>query len=354
MKGNDNPSKDSPKNLYSQSFMPTLTISMVRVFLFITFFIFVDMNAIWVAHDRNKDNSWKQSKPELLSFVSNLLFMKKFFPNVIRTLYVDDYTKKYLSEFGITSLFHQTNTSVLNKTYKINPDVFWAYSKILAQRATKGPTLVFDLDFRIFNNLNYINFFNYDVGAFSMESIQGKYYYSTPEHCLENIVIKKDFEWDNFAVTVCCLYIKDNDFKNLYCDWALDYMYQWSYNHRGDTNYYGENYILFSEQYMLAQLIKKYNKKVGVIINDFQEGNLPDYAIGLGPTFKNHHEYCFHYGNNKSELIVGSENYNIEVETIVNHANHNIHDKRALDILNRIANIDDNEGCFRKLDKTIR
>ena len=38
------------------------------------------MNALWVAHDRNKDLSWKQSKPELMSLVSNLLFVKKFFP----------------------------------------------------------------------------------------------------------------------------------------------------------------------------------------------------------------------------------------------------------------------------------
>lgn len=312
------------------------------------------MNGIWVAHDRNKDNGWKQSKPELLSLVSNLLFMKKFYPNIIRTIFVDDHTKNYLQEFGILPLFHYVNTSVLNKSYKIDPEHFWAYSKILAQRATKGPTIVFDLDFRLFNKIDQIDFFKYDVGAFSMESISGKYYYSTPQHCLENIVTDMKFDWDEYAVTVCCLYIKDNDFKNKYCDWALDYMYQWTYNHKNDSNKYGENYILFAEQYMLAQMIKRYNKKIGVIINDFQNGPLPSYAVDLGPTFKNHHEYCFHYGTNKVDLVVGSDYYKDEIEIIVNHANENIQDLRALEILNRIANLNDNEGCFRKLDQTLR
>jgi hypothetical protein len=112
------------------------------------------MNALWVAHDRNKDSSWKQSKPELLSLVSNLLFVRKFFPNFNRILFADDHTKKYLSQFNIPSLFNEVNTSVLNKSYKINPKFFWAYSKILAQRATKGPTVIFDLDFRLFQNLD--------------------------------------------------------------------------------------------------------------------------------------------------------------------------------------------------------
>lgn len=312
------------------------------------------MNAIWVAHDRNKDGSWNQSKPELLTLVSNLMFIRKFYPNFNRILYCDDHTKKYLSQFGITSLFHETNESVLNKSYKINANVFWAYSKLLAQRATKGPTVVFDLDFRLFKDLNDIRFFDYDLGAFSVESIQGKYYYNSPEHCLENIIINKKFDFDNHAITVCCLYIKDNDFKNLYCDWAIEYMYQWTYNHRGDFTEYGENYILFAEQYMLAQLIKRENKKIGVILNDFQDGPLPSYAVDLGVSRDTFTQYVYHYGNSKPEFSVGNPSYQLEVDTIVNYANLVLDDKKGLEILNRIANIKDDEGCFRKLDQTIR
>lgn len=310
------------------------------------------MNAIWVAHDRNKDLSWKQSKPELMSLVSNLLFVKKFFPNFNRILFADDHTKKYLSQFGVTSLFHEINTSVLNKTYKISPKFFWAYSKILAQRATKGPTVVFDLDFRLFKDISELGFFKYDVGAYCFESIEGKYYYSSPEHCLEDIVIGRDFQWDGYSLNVSCLYIKDNDFKNNYCDYALDYMYQWTALNKNVD--YCENYILFAEQYMLSQFVNRFDKKVAVLINNEQVGRLPKYAVDLGITLKDSSNYFYHYGNNKKDFSVGTEKYQIEIDTIKEYAEYALRDERGIGILNKIYNIKDDEGCFRKLDETLR
>lgn len=312
------------------------------------------MNAIWVAHDRYKDSSWKQSKPELMSLVSNVLFVKKFFPSFNRILFCDDHTRKYLGNFRITSLFNEINDSVLNKEYKISPKFFWAYSKILAQRATKGPTTVFDLDFRLFKDISKIGFFNHDVGAYSFESIEGKYYYSTPEHCLKDIVIGSDFEWDGYSLNVSCLYIKDNDFKNQYCDFALDYMYQWSSVNKNKNIDYCENYILFAEQYMLAQLIKKNNKKVAVLINDEQDGPLPEYAVDLDITLENSSNFIYHYGNNKKDFSVNGEYYKPEIETIRNYAEYSLNDVRGLEILNEIYNLKDDEGCFRKLDETLR
>lgn len=310
------------------------------------------MNALWVAHDRNKDFSWKQSKPELLSLVSNLLFVRKFFPNFNRILFADDHTKKYLYQFNIPSLFNEVNTSVLNKSYKINPKFFWAYSKILAQRATKGPTVIFDLDFRLFQDLSKLGFFNYDVGGFCIESIDKKYYYSKPEDALRGIVIGRDFNWDGYSTNVSCLYIKDDEFKNMYCDYALDYMYQWTSLYKEAD--YCENYILFAEQYMLSQFINKYNKKVGVLINDIQDGPLPNYCVDLGVTLENSNKYFYHYGNHKKNFVVGSELYNVEVDTIKQYAEYNISDEKGLKILNQIYNLKDDEGCFRKLDETLR
>ena len=310
------------------------------------------MNALWVAHDRNKDLSWKQSKPELLSLVSNLLFVRKFFPNFNRMLFADDHTRKYLSQFNIPSLFNEVNTSMLNKSYKINPKFFWAYSKILAQRATKGPTVIFDLDFRLFQDLSKLGFFNYDVGGFCVESIEGKYYYSKPEEILKGIVIGKDFNWDGYSTNVSCLYIKDNDFKNMYCDYALDYMYQWTSLYKEAE--YCENYILFVEQYMLSQLINKHNKKVAVLINDIQDGNLPHYCVDLGITLENSNNYFYHYGNHKKNFVVGRELYKVEVDTIKEYAEYYLRDERGLKILNEIYNLKDDEGCFRKLDETLR
>ena len=312
------------------------------------------MNAIWVAHDRNKDYSWKQSKTELMSLVSNLIFVKKFYPSFNRILFVDNHTKKYLSQFNIPSLFNDINTSVLNRSYKINSEFFWAYSKILAQRATKGPTVIFDLDFRLFRDISKLGFFTYDLGAFCVESISDKYYYYSPEKCLEDIVINREFEWDNYALNVCCLYIKDNNFKNTYCDYALDYMYQWTNNNKIKNWNYGENFILFAEQYMLAQFAKKLNKQVGVLLGDQQLGDLPDYVTNLGLTLKTSSNYVYHYGTNKNNFKFGGENYQVEIDTIMNFAENNSKDEIGLKILKQIYNTNDDEGCFRKLDEAIR
>ncbi len=312
------------------------------------------MNAIWVAHDRYKDYSWKQSKPELLCLVSNLLFVKKYFPNYHRILYCDDHTKKYLSQFNIPYLFDEINTKILNKNYKINPKFFWAYSKILAQRATQGPTIIFDLDFRLFKDISQLGFFKYDVGAYCFESIANKYYYSKPDFILKDIVIGTDFEWDGYSLNVSCLYIKDNSFKNIYCDYALDYMYQWSSLIKDKEMEYVENYILFAEQYMLAQFIKKYNKKVAVLINDEQDGPIPSYGVDLGITLEKSSNFVYHYGNNKKDYAVGKDRYKIEIDTIRNHAEYALNDDVGLKILNEIYYINDNEGCFRKLDETLR
>ena len=66
------------------------------------------------------------------------------------------------------------------------------------------------------------------------------------------------------------------------------------------------------------------------------------------------HKYFYHYGNHKKNFVVGSELYNVEVDTIKQYAEYNISDERGLKILNQIYNLKDDEGCFRKLDETLR
>jgi len=131
-------------------------------------------------------------------------------------------------------------------------------------------------------------------------------------------------------------------------------MYQWSSVNKNKNIDYCENYILFAEQYMLAQLIKKNNKKVAVLINDEQDGPLPEYAVDLDITLENSSNFIYHYGNNKKDFSLNGEYYKPEIETIRNYAEYSLNDVRGLEILNEIYNLKDDEGCFRKLDETLR
>ena len=248
---------------------------------------------------------------------------------------------------GIISLFDEVNTSLLNRNYSIDKNVFWSYSKLFALRATNAPCMIFDLDYRIFGDIRELGFFNQDVGAYSIENINGKFYYWTPDKCLENLDVPKNFDWDNFAINVSSLYFKDNEFKNLYCDWVINYMYEWTFKHQGDEADYTDSIILFAEQYMLNQLIKKYNKKIALIIDDGQEAPLPPYGVSIGLNAQNYTEYVYHYGRLKKTFDKNSEQYDLELRTIHGYANYKIENKEHLSILNDIYENPKYERYFR-------
>lgn len=305
------------------------------------------MNVILVANDNKKNGEFLQWKPEVLTTVSNLLFLKQMYPEYNYVLYVDSTTEKYYGDLGITQLFDEINTSVLNRNYSIDKKAFWAYSKIFALRATPAPCVIFDLDFRVFDDIRALGYFSYDVGAFCLENIKGKYYYSKPEECLQGINVPRDFDWDEFSVNVSSLYFKDSEFKNIYCDWVINYMYDWSFVHKNDTMDYGDNIILFSEQYMLNQLIKKHNKTTALLVDDTQEEPLPKNYISLGLNKTNNFNYVYHFGRTKTLLVRDSKEYNIEIDTIVNYANLKIKDQKGLEILNNINTNKQYERYFR-------
>lgn len=305
------------------------------------------MNIILVANDNSKDGNYKQLKPEVLTTISNILFLKQLYPEYKIIMYVDDTTQKYYNELGVLSLVDEVNTSVLNRNYNIDKKTFWAYSKIFALRATSAPCVIFDLDFRIFEDIRSLGFFKYDLGAYSLENIENKYYYSQPEECLKGLQVTKDFSWDEFAVNVSCLYFKKSEFKNTYCDWVINFIYGWSFHHKDDNFDYGDNLILFAEQYMLNQFIKKYGQITTLLIDDMQEKKLPKNYMSIGLNEKNYFKYLFHLGRFKRVLLEEPEKYKLEVDTIVHFANEKIKDKRGLEILNNVNSNKDYERCFR-------
>lgn len=305
------------------------------------------MNVILVANDNSKNGDFLQWKPEVLTTVSNILFLKQLYPEFNFIFYVDQTTERYYSELGILDLFDNVNNTVLNRNYSLDKKTFWAYSKIFALRATPGPCVIFDLDFRVFNDIKKLGYFDYDMGAYCLENIEDKYYYSEPQVCLDGLNIPSDFNWDEFSVNVSSLYFKDSEFKNMYCDWVINFMYEWSFNHREDQKDYGDNLILFAEQYILNQMVRKFGKKVSLLIDDFQEKKLPENYVSLGLNNKNYFEYVYHFGRSKRLFEKDSEQYKIEVDTIVNYANFKIKNQKGLDILNRINSNKDYERYFR-------
>ena len=263
------------------------------------------MNIIWVAEDIKKDQSFIQTKTEVLCTLSCLLFVKKYFPNDKTIFFVDDFTKKYYEQFGFLHLFDEVNCELLNQVDdSIDRKLFWAAGKILAQRHTQGPTLTFDLDFRIFNNLSKIGVFDEDIACLWLEEVRNDFYHQ-PSDALRYAELDWKHQWDDYALNVSMLYLKNNDFKNLYCDKAIEYMKSCSHKIAPIENKTERNkFILFAEQYMLYQLAKENNQKVKLLIDDFCPMPTSNTLIkSSGIDMKNCGFHFYHYGDHKSKMI---------------------------------------------------
>ena len=304
------------------------------------------MNVIMVAEDINKDGSFKQSKGELLCTVSNLAFIKHYFPTFHTILYVDTFTKQYYESFGITELFDEVNDSLLEQSVDIDKKVFWASGKLLAQRETQAPLLTLDLDFWIFSDISKLGIFDSEISCLWMEELNHDFY-ADPKDIMKISGLNWKFDWDNYATNVSFLYIKDNEFKNIYCNMAINFMrtmfnkVEWNPNHHENTKY-----ILFAEQYMLNQLVKKYGKDIKVLIDDFYPIDNLKYVKSVGVNLDNCVDYVYHMGNHKEHYRKNNEFAVMGMNKIYDMTNKHIKDERFLNLMNKIYNMSEYEGNF--------
>jgi len=305
------------------------------------------MNVIWVAEDINKDGTFKQTKAEVLCTLSCLLFIKHYYPKFKTIFFVDDYTKEYYQQFGFLHLFDEVNDTLLNENVeKIDRKFFWAMSKIRAQRFVKGPTLTIDLDFRIFDDLTKFGIFEDDITCLWIEQIDELSYYH-PIKALGFTDLRWDYNWTDKALNVSFLYIKNNEFKNLYCDTALEYMRASYKRFPIPSNKWEKNKpILFAEQYMLYQLAIKENQKIRLLIDNYGEQPDEKNIKSCGINLDNCGYHFYHFGSHKDDMRNKNEKYYNEIELSKRATEFIIKDEIQLDIFNKIYNLKDNEGCF--------
>jgi len=293
------------------------------------------MTVIWVAEDIRKDGSFTQTKAELICTISCVLFIKQYYPNFKRVFFVDNFTKEYYNRLGVLDLFDEVNDTLLNESINIDKDIFWAASKILAQRITSGPTITFDLDFRIYDDISKFGAFDGDVGCLWLEETNNEFY-GSPENLLKYPRLNWDFNWGINALNVSFLYLKNEEFKNLYCDYALEFMKS-SYNRipKNLDRVQNNKFILFIEQYMLYQLSLEHNQTVKLLIDDFYP-IMDNNVKSCGITMNTCGNYFYHFGDHKKTMITDKEFYNNEINRCYEITNQRINNKDDLDIFNKI------------------
>lgn len=305
------------------------------------------MTVIWVAEDINKDGTFKQTKAEVLCTLSCLLFIKHYYPNFKTIFFVDQYTKKYYEQFGFLSLFDEVNETLLDEECGINKTVYWAAGKIIAQRSIEGPTLTLDLDFRIFNDISKFNVFESDISCLWMEDIRNQFY-MTPQYAMSYTYLDWKLPWDYNAFNTSFLFLKNESFKNLYCDLAISYMRS-NYKILPNTLSKVENskFMMFVEQYMLRQLSKEHNQKCNLLIDNFSPINTNDDLVkSVGLNLENCGNHFYHYGDHKTHMIIKDNFCMNEIERCTTKTNNVIIDEIQLNVFNKLSKRDINEGCF--------
>lgn len=305
------------------------------------------MTVIWVAEDINKDGTFKQTKAEVLCTLSCLLFIKHYYPNFKTIFFVDQYTKKYYEQFGFLSLFDEVNETLLDEECGINKTVYWAAGKIIAQKSIEGPTLTLDLDFRIFDDISKFNVFESDISCLWMEDIRNEFY-MTPQYAMSYTYLDWKLPWDYNAFNTSFLFLKNESFKNLYCDLAISYMRS-NYKILSNTLSKVENskFMMFVEQYMLRQLSKEHNQKCNLLIDNFSPINTNDDLVkSIGLNLENCGNHFYHYGDHKTHMIIKDNFCMNEIERCTTKTNNVIIDEIQLNIFNKLSKRDINEGCF--------
>ena len=305
------------------------------------------MTVIWVAEDINKDGTFKQTKAEVLCTLSCLLFIKHYYPNFKTIFFVDQYTKKYYEQFGFLSLFDEVNETLLDEECGINKTVYWAAGKIIAQRSIEGPTLTLDLDFRIFDDISKFNVFESDISCLWMEDIRNEFY-MTPQYAMSYTYLDWKLPWDYNAFNTSFLFLKNESFKNLYCDLAISYMrsnYKILPNNLSKVE--NSKFMMFVEQYMLRQLSKEHNQKCNLLIDNFSPINTNDDLVkSVGLNLENCGNHFYHYGDHKTHMIIKDNFCMNEIERCTTKTNNVIIDEIQLNVFNKLSKRDINEGCF--------
>lgn len=251
---------------------------------------------------------------EHMSFYSNLekaflytsiLTWKHFYPNDITNLYCDTESKQIIEEIGIIDLWDNINTEVLDKKqYNFNQNAFWASSKLKVINEIKAPFALLDLD--LFLKQNFI------PQEYWENNVIGNFMEFTTSHYPEPYQLKKymdlpDFDWDDKAINVAFLYIKDDNIRKEYADMALGMMQEMT-DKAPSVN--GLN-MVFCEQKLLWQIIKKYNLTHRYLYNETLFCSKDTWEMNNLGLFnkENHYEYVCHLGPGKRISLDDSNGY---------------------------------------------
>jgi hypothetical protein len=169
----------------------------------------------------NPHKEYDMQDYEILTMILSALMWRK--NNGPITLYGDDRAIDFVCKKGFDQVY-DGGIEQINVPDEINPKVFWAAGKLFALRQAQMPQVMVDLDLIIWKNIeDYVR--DSDICAIHREGLMpdiypGKDFFNMkPEY-----KFNPGWDWNEFPVNTCMLYLRDEQFKKYYVDSAIDFM----------------------------------------------------------------------------------------------------------------------------------
>lgn len=219
-------------------------------------------HVLWSLPSVKKGMNFTLSQAELLTLLISALMWRK--NNGIITLFTDRIGYEYILSKNLEWLYDVIDTETLDgHYYDINPEVFWAAGKLIALKHHDAPCVMLDHDLIVLDNLQHFTG-NYDVLAFHPEELDPEIYIDREYlKCPVGYEFPEQFKWNVKPLNTALLYIRNDDFKEIYTKYTFDFMIK---NIEYPKEYISQ--MVFAEQRMLAMIANMYGQKIGTVLND--------------------------------------------------------------------------------------
>lgn len=262
------------------------------------------MNVNWVFENIRENDSFYDKLNTLLLLASPFLW-KRHHPSHTTVLTTDQLTYNLLEKVNALTIWDQVD--ILPKNKHIDKNVFWASSKLEKLRYVKGPTILMDHDFLVYQNLDaYLK----DKPFFAHEE-NGENYYDTSWNSyireISNIINRPS----PHAINCCFAYYPDSNFVNNYAKISLDVMEKFTI-----LKVPNSRFLIFAEQLVLKHLLDYHNIEYNTLLNEKWHAKNKVFI----PSDKGHMSFLEsnivykHYWMDKKLIQKNAEGHSLELE----------------------------------------
>ena len=203
------------------------------------------------------NNEFFMQDYQLLTMILSALQWKK--NNGKIKLVADENAINYIKKIKLEWVW-DFDIEELQEYEEIDYNMFWAGAKLFALKSQISPIAMIDLDMIVWNNIQKL-LSDKEIASIHNEPLDNNVYKDKHYFNMKrDYEFDKDFDWEVLPSNTAFLYIKDNEFKNYYCDTAIDFMI----NCAKDDDIL--SYMVFAEQRLLSICAKKMNKNIDYLI----------------------------------------------------------------------------------------